>query len=141
VDRHEWVLAGLAAARGASHTPVQVQKLFFLLDANIAALVDGPYFDFQPYNYGPFDKSVYQDIEALASQGFAELVPERSWLSYRLTDAGQARGLTVLDGLPPEARSYIERVSSFVRSVSFTELVSAIYRAYPHMRARSVFQD
>jgi len=39
-----------------------------------------------------------------------------------------------------EAKDYIGRVSQFVRSLPFAELVSAIYTAYPEMRQNSVFQ-
>jgi hypothetical protein len=39
-----------------------------------------------------------------------------------------------------QARDYIDRESIFVRSLSFPELVAAIYKAYPEMRANSVFQ-
>ena len=58
MTRKEVVLAALAPAKHAPHSPVQVQKLIFLIDRNIPREVGGPHFDFQPYNYGPFDKAV-----------------------------------------------------------------------------------
>jgi hypothetical protein len=119
---------------------VQVQKLFFLIDRNIAGLVDGPHFAFTPYHYGPFDKDVYEAIRALEREDLADFVPERTWTNYRLTVAGQAEGKRQLNELPPEARDYIGRVSEFVLALSFTQLVSAIYSEYPEMRANSVFQ-
>jgi hypothetical protein len=39
-----------------------------------------------------------------------------------------------------KAIAYIRQASEFVRSLSFTQLVSAIYKAYPEMRENSVFQ-
>jgi hypothetical protein len=141
MDRREIVLAGMAPANGALHTPVQVQKLFFLIDRNIADLVGGPHFDFRPYNYGPFDRAVYDVLRELWAEGLVDIVPEWTWRSYRLTKAGQEWGETLLSQLPPKAQTYIERVSKFVRGLSFTQLVSAIYKAYPDMRANSVFQD
>jgi hypothetical protein len=139
--REELVLAALAPAKGIPFTPVQVQKLLFLIDRNIADKVDGPHFDFQPYNYGPFDKAVYDELERQTALGNVELVPEPTWNDFRLTAQGQARGEAILAALPPNARSYIERAVGFVQSLSFTELVSAIYREYPDMRVNSVFQD
>jgi hypothetical protein len=41
--RADLVLAVMSAGRRALHTPVQVQKLFFLIDRNIADQVGGPY--------------------------------------------------------------------------------------------------
>jgi hypothetical protein len=140
MDSKEIVLAGLAPACGAVHTPVQVQKLFFLIDRNISDQVDGPHFNFVPYNYGPFDHSVYRVLEELAVEGYVELVRDGTWTSYRLTQQGQELGTTKLQSLPTPAVDYIKRASQFVRSLSFTQLVSAIYRDYPDMRENSVFQ-
>lgn len=141
ISREEVVLAALAPAGGAPHTPVQVQKLLFLLDRNAASSFGGPKFNFQPYHYGPFDRAVYLTLEGLAQKGLVEITQNAgNWRDYRLTSEGQARAGQVLTGLDERTRSYIERISSFVRSLSFTDLVSAIYKAYPEMRERSVFQ-
>lgn len=53
----------------------------------------------------------------------------------------EREAVRILRQLPPKAQTYIERVSTFVRGLSFTQLVSAIYKAYPEMRANSVFQE
>ena len=72
MDRATFVLAGMAPAGNAPFSPVQVQKLFFLLDRNIANYTAGPHFGFEPYDYGPFDKQVYCDLEAMAADGLIE---------------------------------------------------------------------
>ena len=79
MDRKELVLAAMAPADGGWFTPVQVQKLFFLIDMNIGANVGGPHFAFTPYHYGPFDADVYREIEDLASRGMAEAYPNESF--------------------------------------------------------------
>jgi len=139
--REEIILAGLAPAKGKALTPVQVQKLFFLIDKNISKLVGGPHFDFKPYNYGPFDKAVYDEFEEQRVAGNVELVPQRTWNDFRLTDQGQAQGERILAELPPKARDYIERAVEFVMRLSFSQLVASIYKAYPDMRVNSVFQE
>ena len=141
MTRREMVLAGLATQAGADYSPVQVQKLFFLLDRNAAHLYGGPLFSFTPYNYGPFDRQVYDELEHLADQGKVKFIPAWNWRNYRLTTEGQAEGEKILSSLPPKLYTYLGKASSFVRSLTFTQLVSAIYRAYPDMRANSVFQD
>src|SRR4051812_34921382 len=56
------VLALLAAAQGRAYTPAQLQKAAFLVTRNLPQAFDrGETFDFQPYDYGPFDKGVYQE--------------------------------------------------------------------------------
>jgi len=141
MTRKEIILAALAPAKGDYHSPVQVQKLMFLIDQKIHNLVNGPHFDFKPYNYGPFDKTVYDELEELMNQGLVEAVPQQTWRNYRLTKRGQEEGERLLGALPETARDYIDRASSFVRSLSFRQLVMAIYKAFPEMRENSVFQE
>lgn|SRR3989338_171027 len=140
MERKDFMLAVLAAARGGTHSPVQVQKLFFLIDQNIPKLVGGTYFNFVPYNYGPFDKAVYEELEGLAFIGNVDIFFDKTWNSYRLTESGQKRGDELLASLPKEAQDYIRKISTFARSLTFTQLISVIYKAYPEMRANSVFQ-
>jgi uncharacterized protein YwgA len=141
MNKREIILAALAPALREAYTPVQVQKLMFLIDAKIPDLVDGPHFHFQPYNYGPFDKSVYDEIENLQKQGDIEFIFEQTWRNYRLTKKGQELGEKILASLDPKAQNYIERASDFVRNLSFRQLVLAIYKAFPEMRENSVFQE
>jgi uncharacterized protein YwgA len=141
MDRRNIILAAFAPANGAGHTPVQVQKLLFLIDREIPELVGGPFYDFQPYYYGPFDASLYDELSGLASEGYVEVFPEQTWLSYRLTEAGQKTGEELLNSLSPKAQEFIKTISAFVRSLSFPQLVSAIYKTYPEMKANSVFKE
>jgi uncharacterized protein len=142
LSREDVVLAALAPANGGPHTPVQVQKLFFLLDENAAEGLGGRKFHFEPYHYGPFDKDVYSCLARLASRGLVQVVGgSGNWREYRLTPQGQDRGDEILSSLDPQTSSYLKRLSDFVRSLSFNQLVSAVYKAYPRMRARSVFQE
>ena len=141
MERKELVLAALYPAKREYYTPVQVQKLLFLIDEEIHDLIGGPYFDFQPYNYGPFDGEVYDELRLLRFEGLVESVQECTWRNYRLSYEGQREASRIFKNLSSDARSFIEKVSKFVRRLSFTELVRAIYKAYPRMRKNSVFQD
>jgi len=141
MNRREVILMALAPAKGESHTPVQAQKLLFLIDREISNLIGGPYFNFQPHGYGPFDKAVYNVLESLASEGYVDILPKKTWRNYKLTALGQEYGDTLLNTMPVEVKDYVVKVSQFVRSLSVAELVSAIYKAYPEMRENSVFQE
>jgi len=140
--RQKVVLAALAAERSSSFAPVQVQKLFFLLDQNIAADLGGPQFSFEPYDYGPFDRAVYSELEALAQKGFVaiEVAPGASRRKFSLTAAGYDAGRAAFAQLSARAQDYLMRVSAWVRSLSFAELVGSIYKQYPSMKANSVFR-
>ena len=98
MNRQDLMLAVLAVDRGASYTPVQVQKLFFLLDARVADRFGGPYFEFSPWDYGPFDRAVYDELEGLEAAGLVQISrsPGGRWRTYRLTMEGQERGEQIL---------------------------------------------
>lgn len=140
MKKNELVLAAMSPAGTDPFSPVQVQKLFFLLDMNIAIQTDGPHFNFKPYHYGPFDKSVYIELECLKDNGLIEILePDSVSRTYRLTKKGYDSGSEALCQLSDSIQQYIREVVEVVRSLSFAQLVSAIYQAYPEMRANSVF--
>lgn len=141
LDKEKMVLAGLAAGCGHFHTPVQVQKLFFLIDRNASHLVGGPFFNFEPYNYGPFDATIYRVLEKLGTEGLVEIAKDGTMNAYGLTVQGREEGDKILSVLQPSTTEYIKHVSAFVRGLSFSQLVSAIYKAYPEMKENSVFQQ
>jgi hypothetical protein len=139
LHRDDYVLAVLATSGEGAWTPVQVQKIFFLLDQRLASQVGGPHFNFTAYDYGPFDAAVYEVIERQSE--LASVDRTSSMKTFRLTRRGQARGEEALVELSPGAREYIRSLSGWVRNLSFQQLVSAVYKEFPEMRANSVFRD
>src|SRR4051812_4990710 len=79
LNRDQVVLLAMGPAAGAIHTPVQMQKLMFLLDRKLAADLNGPHFNFVPYDYGPFDRAVYIALGELEEQGFVESISVNGW--------------------------------------------------------------
>ena len=111
--------------------PVRAQKLLFLIDKEIPTLVGGPHFNFQPYNYGPFDINVYLELEALTEGSCVHTDRRLRHLRYRLTGKGLARGTTVMANIPDRASRFIERACEWMLVTSISDLLSAIYRRYP----------
>jgi hypothetical protein len=141
MTKRELILAALSANGINEHTPVQIQKLLFLIDKNIGHQLGGPIFNFQPYDYGPFDASIYSELRQLQSEGLVSSIPTpNGWEVYYLTSSGYEIGRNIFPMLHPNLASYISELSRFVRSLSFGELVSAIYREYPEMKVNSVFR-
>jgi hypothetical protein len=141
MNRSEILLAGLAAGgENATYTPVQVQKLFFLLDREAAAALGGPFFNFVPYDYGPFDQAVYAGLDDLARRDLASVQSTGRYRVYGLSQSGQIEGRRLLASFPPAARDYVTNVANWVRQLSFQQLVAAIYNRYPEMKAKSVFR-
>ena len=141
--RQELVLAALAAGGTDSElSPVQAQKLFFLIDQNVADELGGTQFNFEPYDYGPFDSAVYSDLDnlSLPEHDCVEIVRSGRYRIYRLTERGQQLGMEKLQQLDAETRGYFNRAKDWVKGLSFKSLVRAIYQAYPEMRANSIFR-
>lgn len=137
-------LVVLSLADGGDFTPVQIQKALFLASEEVPDAFE-PFsrFNFQPYDYGPFDSAVYSEIEHLEQNGLAEVVhaPNGRWRVYRATPAGIDEAENLRAALTERQVDLLGRIVQLVRRLSFNELVSAIYRSYPRMRERSVFRD
>jgi len=136
----ETILLGLAPAKCKYHSPVQIQKLFFLFEENISKKLGGKVFNFQPYNYGPFDKKVYDVLESLEREEYVEIDRSSRWYEYRLTDLGQEKADSLFEDLETNTKTYLTELSDFILNHSFSELVRAVYKEYPKMRENSVFQ-
>jgi uncharacterized phage-associated protein len=142
MDKQSLLLAAMSAGGTYQHTPVQVQKLIFLIERNVANDLGGPFFEFKAYDYGPFDSSLYEVLRGIEEQGLVVgSATTGGWKKYQLTEAGVAEGSRLLIQLPKRAADYVRSVSEFVRRLSFAELVSAVYKAYPEMKANSVFRE
>jgi uncharacterized protein len=142
MNRNDFVLAVFASSNNAIYSPVQIQKLFFLIEKKIPELSENNYFNFTPYNYGPFDPEIYDVILELISSGDLKVINDVNSriMKYNTTDKGQIRGEQILQSLGKNTISKIKILSEFVRKLSFSELVSAIYKEYPEMKKYSIFR-
>jgi uncharacterized protein len=140
MQRRDWNLLVLAAAEGQALSPVQFQKALFLISRNLPGEVGENFYDFQPYNYGPFDADVYNDALSLVPEQLAAVSKSpQGWTEYSATPNGLARAKQIAEALDPKVSSYVERLVKWVRSQSFPALVRAIYHKYPEMKVNSVF--
>ena len=142
MTRAEIVLAAMAAGgRGVSYDGLRVQKLLFLIDVEIPDLVEGPHFDFAAYNYGPFDKSLYEVLGDLERRGYVAQGHKNGYADYSLTSQGGVEGGCVLGTLSPEARQFMESAAKWLRLSTFRRILTVIYRKYPEMARNSIVPD
>lgn len=138
-SREEIVAAAFAAGGpGASFDPIRVQKLLFLIDRVVSERIGGPFFHFQPYHYGPFDRAIYGVIGAMAAAGDVRINASDAYPRYSLTPAGYRRGRATLASFPIPVAEYFGRVARWIRLVPYRRMLAAIYRAYPEMAENSV---
>lgn len=140
-DRQRMMLSALSAAPpNANFTPVEMQKMFFLLDKEAASFFGGPKFCFQPYDYGPFDRAVYDELDQLEALGFVTVDRTGRYKRYILTEAGRSVGEKHFVQYHPNFQAYARDVANWLLANSFHTIVSSIYARYPDMRANSVFR-
>ena len=137
-ERQKAVLATLATIPGASFEPVQVQKLFFLLNERVSGKGWKKQFKFKPHFFGPFDADVYTELEKLKQRGLVDI-----WggnlRKYSLSADGYEKGQEALSEFPSEAGGAMRSLAEWVRGQTFAGLVSAIYKEFPKMKANSIF--
>lgn len=139
-DRHDWLLQALAHQPEGKLSPVQVQKIMFLLKMEAGRRVGRKFYAFEPYNYGPFCADIYRDLEALSQRGQLTIDRQgRSWAAYTITDAGRAAAKSAAKELDGRALEYLGKATDWVTSLSFVDLLRAIYAKYPKFKKNSVF--
>jgi len=137
----DWNLLVIAAAEGKPLTPVQLQKSLFVFGEECPQATKHEYYQFVPYHYGPFDSKVYQDAALLCAEGLVYIRPSvGGWREYSATSEGLERAKELEGYLTPKHAEYLHAVVTWARSLTFDQLIRAIYKKYPAYKVNSVFQ-
>lgn len=140
----DWTLIAIANAEGDLE-PVQLQKSLFLFGQQLKSrqLKTRSFYKFEPYDYGPFCSMVYSDAEELERAGLITIQrpPEARYKLYSATADGKKRAKELERELATDVTAYTREIIRFTQKLTFDELVSAIYKAYPKMKVNSVFQE
>jgi len=146
-NRHDLPLSLLAAIGDSSiEGRTRLQKLLFLIqkraESDSESGIEQGY-EFIAYDYGPFSKEIYDDIERLSRRGLIKEDPKKLddgviKYDYKLTEKGEAiaaeRGL--LDDLP---EIFNEVIAEF-GDEELDEIIDHVYSEYPEYAENSVLQ-
>lgn len=143
ITKKDWTLLTISCAEGDYISPAQLQKSLFLLSKMKPQAVNTDYYNFIPYNYGPFSQEIYSDIDELVNEGLVITGhPEgERWLGYAITSKGSEYARSLREKATDEDYNYLYRVVNWARNVSFQELIRTIYHRFPEFKANSVFQE
>jgi hypothetical protein len=136
IDRDDLLLL---IAKGAEDAPYPFDAIRTMKSAFIVSqrgLADWrQLFDFQPYDYGPFDSAVYRSRDSLIAQGLLE--SSGGYEACLLTEAGRHRAgeLELQHG---ENAEWLKRIGHWASSRSFAQLLREVYAEYPEFAARSI---
>jgi uncharacterized protein len=122
--------------------PIRIQKGMFLFAMESGA-PDSEVYQFEPYNWGPFSRTIYADLETLEAQGFIERVPVigATYARYRRTADGEAAAARLSSKANPEHLDYLMDLRGKITKASFDRLLRAVYRQYPHYATRSMLNQ
>ena len=141
MNRIDWALLTIAAGGYEPLTPVVLQKSLFIVGKNCADVVAGTFYQFEPWDYGPFDADVYDDARELEELGLIARphVVDRQWRDFRITRAGLCKARELRASVPPDVLRYISTVVKWAQELTFTQLVRAVITRYPEMGTAMVF--
>jgi uncharacterized protein len=127
LQKKEWTLLVIALAGRRPLSPVHLQKSVFLIGQLLPnEVLPEDYYEFVPYNYGPFCTEVYADAETLAEEGLVQIsyVAAHSYSQYAATPEGIEEGGRLYTLLPPREAEHVKLIVDWVRAQSFSGLVS-----------------
>ena len=136
--RADWPLLALSVADDGTLTPVQMQKVLFLLDQQAHDRLGDNFYIFRPHNYGPFSSLIYDDLEQHALEGRIVFDNQGGrWSNYVITGLGEE----YLEDIEADIDlyGYLGELVRWAKSLRFSELVGAIYQAYPDFAKNSIF--
>ncbi|MEX0881579.1 MAG: hypothetical protein WDZ34_01755 [Candidatus Saccharimonadales bacterium] len=141
MKKQDWLLLAIASGKKKGLTPAQLQKSLFLLKQAYPKQT-ADFYNFQPYNYGPFDKQVYEDADVLAESGYITLdsQEDRAWSLYRITDNGKEQTNKITGSADADATKYLDKIVKWVQSLTFEQLIATIYKHFPKYKVNSVFR-
>jgi uncharacterized protein len=151
----------VANVRDRMNGITRLEKLLYLADreTDIQSSIIEP-LGFQPYNYGPFSRDVYEAVDILEKTGLidekrttdgsgldsleeADASPEVTDYAERrfnLTDNGRAVA-NLLAGKHPDAVKSLSKIKEQYGNMSLRQLIRYVYTRYPESAVNSLIRD
>lgn len=126
LNRHRAILSLLLESGGeADHRPVT--KWAFILRHESATGGGPAFYQFLPYKYGPFSFCLFQEMAALARDGFVTEKDHR----WTLTDAGRKAANTTQPDVRRDIRRIVQSHTKSNRRATDDHLIDYVYEKYP----------
>ena len=141
MTRKDWLLLAVSGREGTDAAPIDPLRLMkTLFVAGQQLDLDSPdFYRFVAYSYGPFAREIYPDLDQLEYEELIEAVPNpgRTWPRYRATLAGSEYAAALVDGGGLEA-GHLLAVRDWAVSISFRDLLRAVYQQWPEFAENSI---
>jgi uncharacterized protein (DUF488 family) len=126
LTRQKTVLSLLTQA-GRPLSPTVFVKLVFLLRHETGLERDPSFYDFVPYNFGPFSFTLYWDLGSLRQNGYVTTEEERIALCGRTLDLSEKEA----EELPSSIQTAVADVLSRYGRMNQKALIRDVYSRYP----------
>jgi uncharacterized protein YwgA len=127
----------------------RLQKMVFLLEKELEELekspIDSSDYDFIPYDYGPFSKKLYDDLDYLSKKGLIDDIEEEMddgqvKYNYKITSKGEEFVESQLNSSDSELiRKLAEQMKRNYNSRPISSLIDYVYSEYPEYAENSVW--
>ena len=132
--KRQKVLLGLLQGARKELTRLELMKMLFLLKAESCLSAEAFFYDFVPYQYGPFSFAAYHDLRTLARLDYVDFSDE-SRRTIPVLCPERAR--EAFESLPARIRAAVSDTLDEYGMLSQESLVDAVYRRHPWFASRS----
>ncbi|KXB07319.1 hypothetical protein AKJ52_00485 [candidate division MSBL1 archaeon SCGC-AAA382C18] len=122
----------------------RLQKMIFLAQQDMEDSVET--YDYEPYDYGPFSKELYDDIDDLVDEGIIKEQKEklddgRIKYFYEMSEEGQEIIESKMDNNKDfhDLKEKMEDIKSTYNKKNLRDLLNEVYSRYPKYAEESVF--
>lgn len=143
MTRKDWALLIISIAGKNGLSPLRLQKSLFLIKQNIIEKITDDFYEFEPYNYGPFSVEIYRDAEDLEINNFIKvnLSQYGNWTEYSITKDGEKKAEEIKQNLNSNIIKYIKELVEWINNLNFREIVNFIYSNYPDYKVNSIIMS
>jgi uncharacterized protein YwgA len=141
-DRQRWLLRCIGWGQGRfPWSQIPFTKAVFLLSKSNLQF-PGVDYSFEPYNYGPWDPQVTDDLNSLVKQGCLSMhpIPLSRGIEYRLTDWGRRRIESKAHEVDDAQRAAIVEIATRVTAKHYTQMLRDLYDEYPDAAKKSILK-
>lgn len=127
----------------------RLQKMVFLMQQELAERSQSPVqsdkYEFVPYDYGPFSKELYDDLDSMIAQDFIEDAEEelgQGKIKYDYYIESEGADFVQAQEKSDNARMILElarKIKDEYNNMRLSDLIDEVYSKYPEYAKNSVY--